>query len=57
MSSYYKKVYCLMLCISTRDQSSDTKIKLSLLESAMLNIIIKACVKGLTDEDVKRDTI
>ena len=57
IDSYYKKVCSLMLRVGARDQPSDPCSELSLLESATLDIIIKAFVKGLADEDVKKDTI
>lgn len=46
-----------MLRVDARDRSSDTRNELSLLKSATLDIILKAFVKGLADEDVKKDTI
>lgn len=57
ISSYYKRVCSLMLRVGARDRPSDTRNELSLLESATLDIILKAFVKGLADEDVKKDTI
>lgn len=57
INSYYKRVCSLILRIGAKDQLSDTKNELSLLESAMLDIILKAFVKGLVNKDMKKDII
>ena len=57
INSYYKKLCSLMSRVSARDQPSNLRNELSLLDSATLVIIIKAFVQGLADEDVKKDTI
>lgn len=55
--SYYKRVCSLRLRIGARNRPSDSENELSLLESATLDIILKAFVKDLADENVKKDTI
>lgn len=53
LSSYYKRVTSLMQRVSAKDRATGTR--LSLLESAMLDSIIRAFVKGITDHTIRQE--
>ena len=57
ISSYYKRFTALMLRVGARDRPAAGLAVLSLLESATLDVIMKAFIKGLFDDEVRKDTI
>lgn len=54
---YYRRATAMMARIGARDRAVDLTNTLSLLESAMLDIIIEAFIRGLDDPDIRRETI
>ncbi|MCJ1464755.1 hypothetical protein MMC07_003368 [Pseudocyphellaria aurata] len=55
ISSYHKRVSALMLRVGAKYRS--TSGTLSLLESATLDVIMKSFVRGLYDNEVRKETI
>lgn len=56
ISSYYNRTISLMSTVGARDRLADNST-LSPLESAILDIIMKAFIKGLANDEIKRDVI
>jgi hypothetical protein len=54
--AYYKRVLCMMQRVGAKDRPTANAGVLSLLESAMLDTILRAFIKGIADEDVRRDS-
>lgn len=55
IDAYYKRTCALMLRVGARDRLGEEK--LSLLEVSTLDSILKAFIKGLADDNIRRDTI
>ena len=58
LAAYYKRLTVLMQHVGARDrpyQPTDANPPLSLLEAAMLESIMKAFLRGLSDPDVRRE--
>lgn len=55
INAYYKRTCALMLRVGARDRLRDEK--LSLLEVSTLDSILKAFMKGLANDNIRRDTI
>ena len=56
--SYYKRTSTLLTRIGARDRpSTGSSVGLIILEVGMLDIVMRAFVKGLSDPDVRRDAL
>ena len=54
IGSYYQRVLAMMHKVGGRDRNSDGPL-LTILESTMLEMVIRAFVKGLRDDDVQQE--
>lgn len=55
LAAYYKRAVSLMQRIGAKDRPQDPNQVLTQLESAMLDNIIKAFIRGLQDIEVKKE--
>lgn len=55
LSAYYKRVCNLMQRVGTRDRSTATHSTLTVLESTMLDTILRAFVRGLSDNNIRKE--
>ena len=55
LSAYYKRVTSMMQRVGAKDRALPGAIPITPLESAMLDTIMRAFLKGLSDPDVRRE--
>lgn len=57
LHSYYQRARALMIKGGGRDRASDGSGDLSVPEATILDFVVKALVQGLSDSDIRQDTI